>query len=56
MVPALRLLFLSNALYIYHVLDSDVESPQKFRNRLLLESDNRDANDVKKLFEAYYWN
>ena len=32
---------------IYNALDSDVESPQAFRNRLLLESDNRDANDVK---------
>lgn len=40
---------------IYDALDPGVESPQKFRDRLLLENGNRDANDVRTLFEAYYW-
>jgi len=43
MVPALRLLFLSVAYYIYHVLDLDVESPQKFSEGLLSENENKDA-------------
>ncbi|PRX57422.1 hypothetical protein [Flagellimonas meridianipacifica] len=40
---------------VYDALDSGIESPQKFRDRLLIENGNRDANDLKKLFEAYYW-
>ena len=41
---------------IYDALDKGVESPQAFRNRLLRENDNRDENDVRNLFEAYFWN
>lgn len=41
---------------IYDALDRDVESPQAFRDRLLRENNNRDATDVRALFEAYFWN
>ncbi|MEX0361176.1 MAG: hypothetical protein AB3N10_09335, partial [Allomuricauda sp.] len=40
---------------IYDALDSGIESPQAFRDRLLTENDNRDVDDVRELFEAYYW-
>lgn len=40
---------------IYDVLDADVISSQQFRNRLLRENNYKDENDVKELFEAYYW-
>lgn len=40
---------------LYDALDSGVESPQKFRDRLLNENNNKDAIDVKDLFKAYYW-
>lgn len=40
---------------IYDALDSSIESPQAFRDRLLSENGNRDEADVRKLFEAYYW-
>jgi len=41
---------------IYDALDSDVESPQAFRDRLLKENNNKDRVDVLNLFKAYYWN
>ena len=41
---------------IYNALDRGVESPQTFRDRLLRENNNRDATDVRALFEAYFWN
>lgn len=41
---------------IYNALDRDVESPQAFRDRLLRENSNRDATDVRRLFEAYHFN
>ncbi|PCJ95504.1 MAG: hypothetical protein COA50_09925 [Flavobacteriaceae bacterium] len=40
---------------IFDALDSGVESPQAFRDRLLRENSNRDSNDIKELFKAYYW-
>lgn len=40
---------------IYDALDKGVESPQAFRDRLLRENDNLDEEDVRNLFEAYYW-
>ena len=40
---------------IYDALDSGVESPQEFRDRLLRENGNIDETDVRNLFEAYYW-
>jgi hypothetical protein len=40
---------------IYDALDSGVESPQEFRDRLLRENENRDEADVRNLFEAYFW-
>ena len=40
---------------IYDALDLGIESPQAFRDRLLRENGNRDAADVRALFEAYYW-
>ncbi|MCL6274046.1 hypothetical protein M3P19_08495 [Muricauda sp. 2012CJ35-5] len=40
---------------IFNALDSGIESPQAFRNRLLSENGNRAANDVRNLFEAYHW-
>lgn len=40
---------------IYDALDSGVETPQAFRERLLRENSNRDEADVRDLFEAYYW-
>ncbi|MCF6213952.1 MAG: hypothetical protein L3J45_08005 [Flavobacteriaceae bacterium] len=41
---------------IYDALDSGVESPQAFRDRLLLENNNKDRANVLNLFKAYYWN
>jgi hypothetical protein len=41
---------------LFDALDKDVDSPQKFRNRLLSENGNKEKDDLKKLFEAYYWN
>ena len=41
---------------IYNALDWGIESPQEFRDRLLIESSNRDRNDVVNLFEGYFWN
>lgn len=41
---------------LFDALDSDVDTPQKFRNRLLSENGNRDKADLEDLFEAYYWN
>lgn len=40
---------------IYDALDYGVESPQAFRDRLLEENGNRDEDDVRELFKAYYW-
>lgn len=40
---------------LFDALDSDVRSPQQFRNRLLRENGNRDRTDVLNLFEAYFW-
>ncbi|MGN7512824.1 MAG: hypothetical protein ACTHOM_00510 [Allomuricauda sp.] len=40
---------------IYDALDSGVESPQEFRDRLLNEKNNKDSKDVRALFKAYYW-
>lgn len=40
---------------IYGALDYGIESPQAFRDRLLEENGNRDEDDVRELFEAYYW-
>ncbi len=40
---------------IYDALDSGIESPQAFRDRLLSENGNRDEADVRALFDAYYW-
>ena len=40
---------------VFDALDSGVESPQKFRDRLLSENGNKDAYDLKELFKAYYW-
>ncbi len=40
----------------YNALDSDVRSPQAFRNRLLKETNNRQKTQVDELFKAYYWN
>jgi len=40
---------------IFDALDYGVESPQKFGERLLSENENKDANDLKELFKAYYW-
>lgn len=40
---------------IYDALDSDIESPQAFRDRLLTENNNMDASDVRNLFGAYHW-
>jgi len=36
-------------------LEQDVESPQQYRDRLLLETGNKDATDVRNLFEGYFW-
>jgi hypothetical protein len=41
---------------IYDALDSDVLSPQAFRDRLLRENRNLDETDLRKLFATYYWN
>jgi len=41
---------------IFNALDSDVHSPQEFRNRLLYENSYREQGDVEYLFEAYYFN
>jgi hypothetical protein len=41
---------------LFDALDSDVDTPQKFRDRLLSENGNRDQTDLENLFEAYYWN
>ena len=40
---------------IYDALDSGIESPQAFRDRLLKENGNRDEDDIRELFKAYYW-
>lgn len=40
---------------IYDALDSGIEPPQAFRDRLLSENKNRDEADVRDLFKAYYW-
>ena len=40
---------------LFDALDSDVRSPQQFRNRLLGENGNRDRTYVLTLFEAYFW-
>jgi hypothetical protein len=39
---------------LYNALDSDVESPAQFKDRLLEENNNLDINDVEDLFKAYY--
>ncbi len=39
----------------FNALDQDVQSPQEFRDRLLLENGNTDRDDVLNLFEAYFW-
>ncbi|KAB7528423.1 hypothetical protein F8C76_11200 [Flagellimonas olearia] len=41
---------------VFEALDSDIDSPQKFRNRLLKENNNMDSKDLVDLFTAYYWN
>jgi hypothetical protein len=41
---------------LFDAMDSDVLSPQQFRDRLLLENGNIDRADVLSLFEAYFWN
>ncbi len=41
---------------IFNALDKDVNTPQKFRDRLLRENDNLDSTDILELFETYYWN
>lgn len=41
---------------IFNALQSDVQSLQAFRNRLLSNNGNRQQAQVKKLFEAYYYN
>ena len=41
---------------LFDALDKDVDTPQKFRDRLLSENGNRDQTDLEELFEAYYWN
>ncbi len=38
------------------IFKRDVDTAQKFRDRLLSKTNNRDEKDVKNLFEAYYWN
>ncbi|MCF6213270.1 MAG: hypothetical protein L3J45_04510 [Flavobacteriaceae bacterium] len=43
-------------LAVFDTLDSDVQSLQAFRDRLLLENNNKDSADVLNLFKAYYWN
>ncbi|AWW30227.1 hypothetical protein DN752_08875 [Echinicola strongylocentroti] len=40
---------------LFNALDKDVDTPQKFRDRLLKESGNLDRADLENLFEAYYW-
>jgi len=40
---------------IYDALDTGIESPQAFRDRLLKENNNKDAADVRELFKAYHW-
>lgn len=40
---------------IYNALDKDIRSPIQFKNRLLLETSNRDKADVNNLFKAYYY-
>lgn len=40
---------------IYDALDYGVESPQAFQDRLLRENNNKDEDDVRELFDAYYW-
>ena len=40
---------------IYGALDYGIESPQAFRDRLLRENNNKDEDDVRELFDAYYW-
>ncbi len=40
---------------LFRALDSDVDSPQDFRNRLLQENSNRDQADVENLFEPYFY-
>lgn len=40
---------------IYDALDKDIETPQAFRDRLLRENNNKDEDDVRELFDAYYW-
>ena len=40
---------------LFDAMDSDVRSPQQFKNRLLSENGNRDRTDVLNLFEAYFW-
>ncbi|MFP4089572.1 MAG: hypothetical protein ACLFT3_04655 [Cyclobacteriaceae bacterium] len=44
-----------NTRSLFNALDSDVDSPQDFRDRLLRENSNRDRADVEDLFEAYYF-
>jgi hypothetical protein len=41
---------------LFNALDKNVDTPQKFRDRLLSENGNRDKEDLKNLFDAYYWN
>jgi hypothetical protein len=40
---------------VFNALDSDVISPQSFRDRLLSENNNRQRAFVLDLFEAYFW-
>ena len=40
---------------IFDALDRGIESPQAFRDRLLSENDNKDEDNVRELFKAYYW-
>ncbi len=40
----------------FNALDSDVLSPQDFKDRLMKETNNKQKTYVDELFEAYYWN
>ncbi len=41
---------------LFNALDSNIDTPQKFRDRLLQENGNLDRTDLLDIFKAYYWN
>lgn len=41
---------------MFGAMDVDVNSPQRFRDRLLKETNDRQKDEVNELFKAYYYN